>query len=598
MRKFLIAAATMVIGLAASPIALADYIFAGIGSSGTLVAASETWTLGCFGGPCPAGTTGWGSPGVSLSVTAYGEAIKAVDFEITFTNSKRSRFVTIQTPNKANFKRDNDGKLVEQWLRTAGFIIAERAAEENVDDAAPAIWAADTKNFQPRFGFTYTISPSVIVRGRRADGDRTEGHELVLAGPGGPGAIRDAGGPDRVLFPADAIALDPVLRRGDWNECAVRAEGPRLTLWLNGVLAADFHEDDPAAPPAGRIGLLVRGAGASLRAREITVEALPPPSPRSLFAGAPPPPGQPKPSPLAPDEERATFSLPPGFEIELVLSEEDGVAKPITVVWDHAGHLWTMTALEYPVDGNDDPGAAAALYAEPRRDRVLVLDDPHGPAPRKPRVFADGLAIPLGLLPWRDGAFVQHGTDILFLRDTDGDGRADGREVVLTGFGVGDSHLLPHQFTRAPGGWILVAQGAFNNSRVRTRDGAVTDFHRTLLGRFTPDGRRFETIGWGPCNIWGLVLDGEGQVFIQEANDQGWPMMPFLESASYPLCGDDVPRPYAPPFPKTGEKEMGGTGLSGLAFSEGADSFPPPWRDVFFIARDPINGYEYRRLNL
>ena len=115
----------------------------------------------------------------------------------------------------------------------------------------------------------------------------------------------------------------------------------------------------------------------------------------------------------------------------------------------------------------------------------------------------------------------------------------------------------------------------------------MTVFNKTKLARWRPDGSRFEIIGWGPCNIWGLVIDRHGEAFIQEANDQGWPMMPFLEGASYPLCGDDVPRPYAPPFPKTGEKEMGGTGLSGLAFSEGADSFPPPWRDVFFIA-NPI----------
>src|SRR5262245_16500825 len=66
-------------------------------------------------------------------------------------------------------------------------------------------------------------------------------------------------------------------------------------------------------------------------------------------------------------------------------------------------------------------------------------------------------------------------------------------------------------------------------------------------------------------------------------------MMPFLEGASYPLCGDDVPRPYAPPFPKVGEREMGGTGLSGLALSEGNDSFPGAYRDVFYIA-NPITG--------
>jgi len=62
---------------------------------------------------------------------------------------------------------------------------------------------------------------------------------------------------------------------------------------------------------------------------------------------------------------------------------------------------------------------AAALYEQPRRDKVLVFDNPYGPGPHKPRVFADGLAIPLGLLPYKDGAYVQHGSDILFLRDSE-----------------------------------------------------------------------------------------------------------------------------------------------------------------------------------
>ncbi len=87
--------------------------------------------------------------------------------------------------------------------------------------------------------------------------------------------------------------------------------------------------------------------------------------------------------------------------------------------------------------------------------------------PRQPRVFADGLAIPLGILPYKNGAYVQHGTDIVFLSDTDGDGKADKREVILSGFGVQDSHLFPHQFTRAPGNWIWMAQGAFNYGKVQ-----------------------------------------------------------------------------------------------------------------------------------
>ena len=302
--------------------------------------------------------------------------------------------------------------------------------------------------------------------------------------------------------------------------------------------------------------------------------------------GASPPGQPPKASPLTPEEELTTFSIPPGFKVELVAAEPDG-GKFVTVAFDHAGRMWTMTAFEYPLDANEAAVEARALFAHGGRDRVLVFDTPTAPGRQKPRMFAEGLAIPLGLLPFKNGAFVQYDGEIRFYEDSDGDGRADKFSPVLSGFGIEDSHLFPHQFTRGPGGWILMAQGAFNYSKVKTELGNVTEFNKTKLARFTPDGKHFEIIGWGPCNIWGLVVDRLGEVFIQEANDQGWPMMPFLEGASYPLCGDDVPRPYAPPFPKTGEKEMGGTGLSGLAFSEGADTFPGGYRDVFYVA-NPI----------
>lgn len=303
-------------------------------------------------------------------------------------------------------------------------------------------------------------------------------------------------------------------------------------------------------------------------------------------AATPEPPPPPGPSPLTPEQQQATFSAPPGFVVELVAAEPDG-GKFVALNFDHAGRLWTCTALEYPVDANESPAEARELFARGGRDKLLVIDTPTHPGRQAVRTFADGLAIPLGVLPYKDGAIAQYGSEVRFYRDTDGDGRADTHEALLTGFGIEDSHLFPHQFTRAPGNVVLLAQGAFNFSQVRDRDGRVTEFNRTKLARFRPDGTRFEIIGWGPCNIWGLEMNRLGEFFIQEANDQRWPMMPFLEGASYPLCGDDVPRPYAPPFPKLGRQDMGGTGLSGLALSEGGDSFPAPWRDVFFVA-NPI----------
>src|SRR4051812_28442617 len=108
------------------------------------------------------------------------------------------------------------------------------------------------------------------------------------------------------------------------------------------------------------------------------------PSAAAEFIGATEP-AAPAASPATPAEQQRRFSVPPGFEVELVASEEQGVGKPITVAWDDAARLWTITALEYPLDGNEQAEAAKALYAKGGRDKVLVFDDPYSPTPRQAR---------------------------------------------------------------------------------------------------------------------------------------------------------------------------------------------------------------------
>jgi len=445
-------------------------------------------------------------------------------------------------------------------------------------------------NFVIRAKFKLTggsgfINSGIQIRSERVpNSSEMAGYQCDIGDPTWWGSIYDESRRNRVLAWSDMKALEPVLKRNDWNDYVIRADGKRISTWINGVLGVDYLEPDPDIIGSGRIGFQVHGGGAAQASfKDITIEELPV---RPKLQGAAEPKAPAKASPLSPEEQQATFSVPPGFKVELVAAEPDG-GKFVAIHFDHAGRMWTMTALEYPLDANEAGAEAKALFDRGGRDKVLVFDTPTLPGRQTARTFADGLVMPLGVLPYKGGAYVQYGDAIRFYFDSNGDGKADGFTNVLTGFGIEDSHLFPHQFTRAPGGWFWLAQGAFNYSKVKTTDGTQTDFNKTKLARWRPDGSQFETIGWGPCNIWGLVLDRHGEAFIQEANDQGWPVMPFLESASYPLCGDDVPRPYAPPFPKTGEKEMGGTGLSGLALSEGADSFPGEWRDVFFI-NNPI----------
>jgi putative membrane-bound dehydrogenase-like protein len=452
----------------------------------------------------------------------------------------------------------------------------------------------DFTNFIVRLEIKLTGSNGFINSGFQIRSQRVPrssemaGYQCDFGEPDWYGAIYDESRRNKLMAASDMAALRPVLRQGDWNEYVIRADGPRITTWINGVLGVDYTEPDLSLPNYdwGKLGIQVHGGGRAVaQVRNIVIEELPSGGPR--FLGAPEPPKPPKVSPLTAAEEQTTFTLPSGFEIELVAQESEGIGKFVAVDWDLRGRMWSMTALEYPVDANESPAAARELYARAARDKVLVFDQPYGPGPHTPRVFADGLAIPLGILPYKNGVFVQHGPDIVFLNDTDSDGRSDTRQVVLGGFGVQDSHLFPHQFTRGPGNWIWMAQGAFNYGKVRTTQGEEVQFDQTRMARFRANGSEFDITSQGPCNIWGLVLTAEGEAWIQEANDFGYPAMPFQLYANYPGCSDAQWKSYAPEFPATApDFRMGGTGLSGLALTD-QDDWPAPYNDILYVA-NPI----------
>ncbi|HEY6228686.1 MAG TPA: PVC-type heme-binding CxxCH protein, partial [Verrucomicrobiae bacterium] len=449
----------------------------------------------------------------------------------------------------------------------------------------------DYTNFIIRFKIKLTgkegfINSGFQIRSQRVpNSGEMKGYQCDFGEPNWYGAIYDEERRNKVMSASDMTALRPVIRTNDWNDYVIHAEGRRIRTWINGVQATDFIEQDPTIPQFGKLGIQIHGGGKSkVQVKDIFIQELPV---EPKFEGAPEPKKSSKASPLTPEEEHATFTLPPGFEIELVANESPGIGKFVTVAFDQQGRMWSMTALEYPVDANENPEAAKALYASIAKDKVVVFDKPFGPGPHQPRVFAEGLAIPLGILPYKNGVYVQHSPNIEFLSDTDGDGKADKKEIILTGFGYQDSHLFPHQFTRAPGNWIWMAQGAFNYGKVKTTKGAETQFDQTRMAKFRYDGSDFDITSQGPCNIWGLVLKRNGEAFIQEANDYGYPMMQFHEYANYPGCSDAQMKSYAPIYPGTApDFQMGGTGLSGLAWSD-VNHWPHPYDNTFFIA-NPI----------
>jgi len=125
--------------------------------------------------------------------------------------------------------------------------------------------------------------------------------------------------------------------------------------------------------------------------------------------------------PYAPDEARKTFQVEAGYSIELVTAEPN-VASPVALDFDEDGRLFVVEMPGYPLDTGPT-------------GRVRLLEDRDGDGRfERSGVFADGLVLPTGVMRYRKGVLVTAAPDVWYLEDADGDGKAETREKVLTGF--------------------------------------------------------------------------------------------------------------------------------------------------------------------
>jgi len=90
------------------------------------------------------------------------------------------------------------------------------------------------------------------------------------------GNLYDESRRNRNLVEAEQSIRDRVLKPGDWNDYRIRAEGPHIQLWLNGVKTVDYTETDDTLPRSGIIALQIHGgAYTRIQYRKIEIESLP-----------------------------------------------------------------------------------------------------------------------------------------------------------------------------------------------------------------------------------------------------------------------------------------------------------------------------------
>src|SRR4051812_15966468 len=213
---------------------------------------------------------------------------------------------------------------------------------------------------------------------------------------------------------------------------------------------------------------------------------------------------------VEPKDALGTFQVKPRFHLELAASEPL-VVDPIAMCFDENGRLFVIEMRDY------------SERREERLGRIRVLEDMDGDGRYdKSTIYAEDLPWPTALFYYNGSLFVGCTPDILLLKDTDGDGKADQRQVVYTGFAAGVARLNVqglinnfqwgldnriHGATGLNGAKVTSTQFPGKTIDLRGRD---FSFDPRNLSDFTPES------GGGQH---GLSFDNEGHKYICHNSD-------------------------------------------------------------------------------
>ncbi len=211
--------------------------------------------------------------------------------------------------------------------------------------------------------------------------------------------------------------------------------------------------------------------------------------------------------PLGLKGSRERTQVAPDLRLELFAAEPD-IAKPIFLAWDERGRLWVAETRDYPHDVKPDGMG---------NDSIKICEDTDGDGRAdKFTVFADKLNIPTGFVFTQGGIVVAQSPRFLFLKDNDGDDKADERREIMTGWGINDTHAQANNLHYGYDNWLYGAVGysGFNG----TVGGTEMRFAQGTY-RFKADGSALEFLHQFTNNTWGHSINQWGDQFGGTANN-------------------------------------------------------------------------------
>lgn len=157
-----------------------------------------------------------------------------------------------------------------------------------------------------------------------------------------------------------------------------------------------------------------------------------------------------EPGAKSPEASLNLMKARPGFRVEL-MAAEPLVHDPIAFAFGPDGKLWVVEMGDYPL-GLDGKGKFGG--------KIKFLESTKGDGKfDKATVFLDGIGFPTSVLPWKKGVLVTCAPDIFYAEDTDGDGRADVKKILFTGFVEGNQQHRVNTLAWGLGNWIHCANG-------------------------------------------------------------------------------------------------------------------------------------------
>jgi putative membrane-bound dehydrogenase-like protein len=333
---------------------------------------------------------------------------------------------------------------------------------------------------------------------------------------------------------------------GEWNRMEVICRGDTIRILINGVLV---NEGTGANPSEGYICLQAEGAACRVRRYELwpldQFQEPWKPAEASKDTGYTAS-GEsilPRHFPLSPEESQAAWEIDGDYEMQLVAAEPL-VCDPVDVVWDEKGRMFVAEMRDYPLPPE----------GEPLLSRIRLLRDRDGDGRMDEAVtWADELDHVQGLLPMQGGLLATTRTAILFLKDTDGDDRADVIRQLYISNEPGHNQL---QIANPRWGLdnAIYLNNGLDGKQIYPVDqpDAKLDITRLNL-RYDPRAKTLATVS-GAGQFGGSLDDWGRRFFCSNRNPVMFAVMPLRALQGNPHAGltlaqEDIQPPGAPVWP-------------------------------------------------